>query len=89
MSFLTGINVFQPDLAFFSERRRRFLTEKGAEGEPGLVVEILSPKTAHLDVDQKRVIYARAGVDDRASAGVLLIHSGVFSGWSSGRRCSR
>jgi Uma2 family endonuclease len=61
---LTDINVFQPDLTFFSERRRRFLTEKGAEGAPDLVVEILSPKTAHLDLDQKRVVYARTGVDE-------------------------
>jgi Uma2 family endonuclease len=61
---LSDINVFQPDLAFFSERRRRFLTEKGAEGSPDLVVEILSPKTAHLDLDQKRVVYSRAGVDE-------------------------
>jgi Uma2 family endonuclease len=61
---LTDINVFQPDLAFFSERRRRFLTEKGAEGAPDLAVEILSPKTAHLDLDQKRVVYARSGVDE-------------------------
>src|SRR5205823_2661018 len=61
---LSDINVFQPDLAFFSERRRRFLTEKGAEGAPDLVIEILSPKTAHLDLDQKRVVYARTGVDE-------------------------
>lgn len=61
---LTDTNVFQPDLAFFSERRRRFLTEKGAEGAPDLVVEILSPKTAHLDLGQKRVVYARTGVDE-------------------------
>jgi Uma2 family endonuclease len=56
--------VFQPDLAFFSERRRRFLTEKGAEGAPDLAVEILSPKTAHLDLDQKRLVYVRTGVDE-------------------------
>jgi Uma2 family endonuclease len=61
---LTEINVFPPDLAFFSERRRRFLTDKGAEGAPDLVVEILSPKTAHLDLDQKRLVYAHAGVDE-------------------------
>jgi len=60
----SDIDVFQPDLSFFSEARRRFLTEKGAEGAPDLVVEILSPKTAHLDFDQKRVVYARAGVDE-------------------------
>ena len=61
---LIDINVSQPDLAFFSERRRRFLTEKGAEGAPDLVVEILSPKTAHLDLEQKRLVYARTGVDE-------------------------
>jgi Uma2 family endonuclease len=61
---LTDINVFQPDLAYFSESRRGHLTEKGAEGAPDLVVEILSPKTAHLDLDQKRAVYARAGVDE-------------------------
>jgi Uma2 family endonuclease len=37
---LTDINVFQPDLALFSEQRRHFLTDKGAEGAPDLVVEI-------------------------------------------------
>ena len=61
---LTDINVFQPDLAFFSEQRRRFLTDKGAEGAPDLAVEILSPKTAHLDLEQKRLVYARTGVDE-------------------------
>jgi Uma2 family endonuclease len=55
---VTDINVFQPDLAFFSEGRRRFLTDRGAEGAPDLVVEILSPKTAHLDLEQKRLVYA-------------------------------
>jgi Uma2 family endonuclease len=61
---LTDVNVFQPDLAFFSEKRRRFLTDKGAEGAPDLVVEILSPSTAKLDLEKKRVVYARTGVDE-------------------------
>jgi Uma2 family endonuclease len=61
---LTDINVFQPDLAFFSQARRGILTEKGAEGAPDLVVEILSPSTARLDLDQKRVVYARTGVSE-------------------------
>jgi Uma2 family endonuclease len=51
-------------LALFSEQRRHFLTDKGAEGAPDLVVEILSPKTAHLDLEQKRLVYARTGVDE-------------------------
>jgi Uma2 family endonuclease len=61
---LTDTNVFQPDLAYFSKERRQVLTEKGAEGAPDLVVEILSQSTARLDLDQKRVIYARTGVSE-------------------------
>jgi Uma2 family endonuclease len=61
---LTDINVFQPDLAYFSKERRQVLTEKGAEGAPDLVVEILSASTARLDLDQKRVVYARTGVSE-------------------------
>lgn len=61
---LTDINVFQPDLAYFSKEGRSVLTDKGAEGAPDLVVEVLSPSTARLDLDQKRVVYARTGVSD-------------------------
>jgi len=61
---LTDLNVFQPDLAFFSRVRRNVLTDKGAEGAPDLVVEILSASTARLDIDQKRVVYARTGVSE-------------------------
>jgi len=61
---LTDVNVFQPDLAFFSDERRKVLTDKGAEGAPDLVVEILSPNTARLDLDQKRIVYVRSGVSD-------------------------
>jgi Uma2 family endonuclease len=64
MSFFPILMCFSQTWRFFSERRRRFLTEKGAEGAPDLVVEILSPKTAHLDLDQKRVVYSPAGVDE-------------------------
>lgn len=59
---LTDITVVQPDIAFFSKKRAAYLTEHGAEGAPELVVEILSPKTARLDVGVKREIYARTGV---------------------------
>jgi Uma2 family endonuclease len=61
---LTDLNVFQPDLAFFSRERRDVLTEKGAEGAPDLVIEILSASTARLDLDQKRIVYARTGVSE-------------------------
>jgi Uma2 family endonuclease len=59
---LSDTTVVQPDIAYFSKRRASYLTEHGAEGAPDLVVEILSPKTAQLDLGVKREIYARTGV---------------------------
>lgn len=57
-------NVFQPDIIFVSKERFSILTEAGVDGAPDLVVEILSPKTAKLDRENKRKIYARSGVQE-------------------------
>jgi len=59
--YLDDHNVFQPDIAFFSNERESVLTEAGAEGAPNFVVEILSPRTAQLDRVPKRRVYARSG----------------------------
>jgi Uma2 family endonuclease len=60
--YLDEYNVFQPDIVFVSNARLSILTDAGAEGAPDFVVEILSPKTARLDRDNKRRVYASAGV---------------------------
>ncbi|MDB6021584.1 MAG: hypothetical protein JWQ04_1441 [Pedosphaera sp.] len=60
--FLGDINVYQPDVLFVSNQRCSIITENGIEGAPDLVVEILSPSTAHLDKGSKRKVYARSGV---------------------------
>jgi Uma2 family endonuclease len=62
--YLDNHNVFQPDIAFFSNQRLAVLTDAGAEGAPNFVVEILSPRTAQLDRVPKRRVYARSGVDE-------------------------
>ena len=62
--YLDDHNVFQPDIAFFSNQRESVLTDAGAEGSPDFVVEILSPRTAQLDRVPKRRVYARSGVDE-------------------------
>jgi len=62
--YLDDHNVFQPDIAFFSNERESVLTDAGAEGGPNFVVEILSPRTAQLDRVPKRRVYARSGVDE-------------------------
>jgi Uma2 family endonuclease len=62
--YLDEVNVFQPDLIVVLNERLEILTEAGAEGAPDLVVEILSPKTRHLDLVNKKQEYARAGVKE-------------------------
>ncbi len=57
----TGDRV-QPDLLFISGERRAIIGEKQVTGAPDLVVEILSPSTAHRDRGIKLDLYARHGV---------------------------
>ena len=52
----------QPDLLFVSNERQGIITEKLMLGAPDLVVEILSPSTAHRDRGIKLDLYARRGV---------------------------
>ena len=57
----TGDRV-QPDIFFVSNERRATIGEKQVTGAPDLVVEILSPSTAHRDRGVKLDLYARRGV---------------------------
>ena len=57
----TGDRV-QPDILFVSSERRAIIGEKAVLGAPDLVVEILSPSTAHRDRGIKLDLYARRGV---------------------------
>jgi len=59
---LDEVNVFQPDILFVSRKRHGILTDAGAEGAPDFIVEILSPKTAKLDLENKHLEYAQHGV---------------------------
>ncbi len=60
--YLDEHNVFQPDIVVVLNENLSILTDAGAEGTPDFVVEILSPKTARLDRDHKRQVYAARGV---------------------------
>ena len=62
--YLTRYNVFQPDILFVANDRLAILTEAGASGAPNLVIEILSARTATLDKESKRKVYAREGVEE-------------------------
>src|SRR5690242_9757643 len=59
---LADLNVYQPDVAFFCGDHLDRITDRRAIGAPDLVVEVLSPSTAHYDLNEKRLHYAHNGV---------------------------
>ncbi|MBX3466099.1 MAG: Uma2 family endonuclease [Planctomycetes bacterium] len=54
--------IVQPDLLFVATERLDAFSDRGLEGAPDLVVEILSPSTRARDRGKKREVYARFGV---------------------------
>ena len=62
--YLDNENVFQPDLLLVRPEKFNLLTKAGLEGAPDLVVEILSPRTKHVDLGPKRKIFAAKGVTE-------------------------
>lgn len=55
-------SVYQPDLVVVCDPSK--ITQRGIEGIPDLVVEILSPSTAQKDWTRKRWSYEAAGVPE-------------------------
>jgi Uma2 family endonuclease len=55
-------SVYQPDLVLVCDPAK--LTQRGIEGVPDLVVEILGPGTAGKDMTRKRWAYEAAGVPE-------------------------
>ncbi|MEM6286015.1 MAG: Uma2 family endonuclease [Bacteroidota bacterium] len=62
--YLAAETVVQPDVLYVTVERRDRLSERGVEGAPTLVAEVLSPSTAYLDLSRKRRLYEAAGVDE-------------------------
>lgn len=62
--FLDEKNVFQPDLLFISEENKGVISERGIEGAPDLVIEVLSPSNAYLDRNIKKEIYFQKSVKE-------------------------
>ncbi len=54
--------VVQPDLSIVCDSSK--LDERGCNGAPDLIIEILSPSTASKDLNEKYDIYEKAGVKE-------------------------
>jgi Uma2 family endonuclease len=61
--FVTG-QFLRPDMIFVPNAERRRLTERGMEGVPGLIVEVVSPSSVRIDRVQKPARYADFGVPE-------------------------
>lgn len=62
--YLDSGNIFQPDIFFIANNNLKNLHENGYHGAPDLVIEILSPSTAHYDLKEKKKVYERNGVKE-------------------------
>jgi Uma2 family endonuclease len=62
--FLDDFNIYQPDVIFIANPRLDIITDKGIEGAPDSVVEILSPSTARFDKGAKRKRFDQSGVKE-------------------------
>jgi Uma2 family endonuclease len=61
-AIFSDTSVAQPDLLVVAASRRNIISERGIEGPPDLIVEILSPRTERADREIKFKLYASAGV---------------------------
>jgi len=59
---LSDTTVLQPDLVFIEADRADLIGDQAIEGAPDLVVEILSPASAHPDLTEKKRLYETHGV---------------------------
>lgn len=57
-------NVFQPDLVFVKEEIKSIITERGIEGVPTLIAEVVSPSNSYVDRNLKRHKYLEIGVQE-------------------------
>ena len=62
--YLDQRNVLQPDLVYVSKERSGIISERGIEGVPDLVVEIISVSNGIYDRNTKRQKYLDFGVTE-------------------------
>ena len=83
--FFPGANPVQPDFLVLLPGRFHLMSQRGIEGAPDLVVEILSPSNPEHDRITKRALYQRGGVreywwasPEAATIEVLVLDGDVY-----------
>ncbi|MCZ8355168.1 MAG: Uma2 family endonuclease [Cyclobacteriaceae bacterium] len=56
--------VLQPDLVFISNKKKEIITNRGIEGIPDLIVEVISPSNSYIDRVTKKEIYTTHGIPE-------------------------
>ena len=76
-----------PDIVFVSSARLKVVVETRITAAPEIVVEILSPATAHRDRGAKRRLYEKFGVREYwlIDAGARTLERIVFGDTAGGR----
>jgi Uma2 family endonuclease len=59
---LSDVTIFEPDLVYVDAARLDRVSDRGIEGPPTLVIEVLSPSTAWADRGVKLQLSARYGI---------------------------
>ncbi len=62
--YIDSKNVLQPDLVFISTASKHFISERGIEGPPDLVIEVISPSNSFIDRNIKKRKYLEFGVKE-------------------------
>ena len=62
--FFDDYNNTQPDILFIKKERDFIITDRGIEGSPDLIVEILSPSSFKRDKKEKFELYMQFGVQE-------------------------
>ena len=83
--FLAGADPVQPDLILLTADQLHLGSQRGIEGPPALVIEVLSPSNLEHARITKRVLYARGGVPkywlvspEAATIEVLALEVGAY-----------